>query len=188
MRFHGNQVKIGVRNRKKNSLQASFFLLSLNFLLKRCVKESITALYDRIKKCCRNKISKLPQIVMHLGYITPLFCKENYYRCNKWIMLVKLPSYVTTFSNTEEGLYTRNTYFVDHFYRNNYRKIGFVATSWIFLFNFFTGILVQTTLWIYTQGYSPTWKICGNCKMSEYLLNNVLFKLFDILFQISANT
>ena len=46
MRFHGNEVKIGVRNRKKNSLQASFFLLSLNFLLKRCVKESITAFFS----------------------------------------------------------------------------------------------------------------------------------------------
>ena len=30
-------------------------------------------------------------------------------------MRVKLPSYVTTFSYTEEGLYTQNTYFVDHF-------------------------------------------------------------------------
>ena len=30
-------------------------------------------------------------------------------------MRVKLPSYVTTFSYTKEGLYTRNTYFVDHF-------------------------------------------------------------------------
>ena len=30
-------------------------------------------------------------------------------------MLVKLPSDVTTFSNTEEGLYTRNTYFIDRF-------------------------------------------------------------------------
>ena len=30
-------------------------------------------------------------------------------------MRVKLPSYVTTFSDTEEGLYTRNTYFHDDF-------------------------------------------------------------------------
>ena len=30
-------------------------------------------------------------------------------------MLVKLPKYVTTFSYTEEGLYTRNTYFDDDF-------------------------------------------------------------------------
>ena len=30
-------------------------------------------------------------------------------------MPVKLPSYVTTFSYTEEGLYSRNNYFYDYF-------------------------------------------------------------------------
>ena len=65
--------------------------------------------------------------------------------------------------------------------RNNHRKISLVATSWTFVFNFFTGILPPTTLWIFTQGYSPTWEICRRCKMSEYLLNNVRFKLFDIV-------
>ena len=30
-------------------------------------------------------------------------------------MRVKLPTYATTFSYTEEGLYTQNTYFYDHF-------------------------------------------------------------------------
>ena len=34
-------------------------------------------------------------------------------------MPVKLPSYVTTLSYTEEGLYTRKSYFVDDFLKQS---------------------------------------------------------------------
>ena len=86
-----------------------------------------------------------------------------------------LTSYVTTFCYTEEGLYTQKSYFVDLFYKQS-QENGFCSNILNFSSQFFTGILVPTTLWIFTQGYSPTWQICSGCKMSEYLLNNVGFK------------
>ena len=64
-------------------------------------------------------------------------------------MPVKLPSYVTTFSYTEEGLYTQNIYFVDHFSKQS-QENSFCSNILNFSFQFFTGILVPTTLWIFT--------------------------------------
>ena len=90
-------------------------------------------------------------------------------------MGIKLPSYATPFSWLKKGC-TTETPILKSISRHNQKNIGFVLTSWIFLsfLFFFTGILVPTTLWIFTQGYSPTWQIWSSCKMSEYLFLLIL--------------